>query len=85
MGYNIPIQFANCGDEPVVIRKGTYLGQIHEVEEKPKTINVHLGGQDNEIPAGYSQSDIDQLIKILKIDELDIGEMHIANLKKLIG
>lgn len=83
-GYNIPIQLANCGDEPVVIRRGTYLGQIHPVEEKSRDVDVQLGGQDAETATGYTEQELDNLIKTLKIEELDIGPEHIANLIKLI-
>ena len=83
-GYNVPIQLANCGDEPVLIRKGTYLGQLHPVEEKPKTVNVQLGGEDCDSPAGSTEQELEALIDTLRICELDIGENHIANLIKLV-
>lgn len=56
----------------MLFAKALYLGQLHKVEEKPKVINMQLGGQDAESPPGYSAEDLDNLIKLLKIDELDI-------------
>jgi len=85
---NIPIQLANCGEEPVVIRKGTYLGQVHEAIQKPTTVEIDLGQkaqhQPEDLPDGYSEEDVTKLIDTLKIRELDIGEEHIGNLIKLI-
>jgi hypothetical protein len=82
---NIPIQLANCGEEPVVIRKGTFLGQVHEATQKPTMVEVDLGQKpDVDIAKGYSEEDVEKLIETLKIRELDIGEEHIGNLCELI-
>ncbi len=83
-GFNIPIQIANCGDEPVVIRKGTYLGQLHELTEKATDVKVQLGGEQSDNPTGYTEEELQQLIETLKIRELDIGQQNIDNLIKLI-
>jgi hypothetical protein len=80
----VPIELVNCGDEPVRIRKGTYLGQLHSVEEKPNVVNVQLGGEDQAHSTGYSEQEFETLIETLKIRELDIGENHINNLIQLI-
>ena len=76
-GFSIPLQIANLGDEPVVIRKGTYLGQVHEVQEENIPVNVHLGKDDSSIDfsSKYSNSELDELIENLKINEIeDISE-----------
>ena len=83
-GFNIPIQLANCGDEPVVIRKGTFLGQLHEVTEIPTDVKVQLGGEEPDKPPSYTEEELQALIETLKIRELDIGQQNIDNLIQLI-
>ena len=72
-GFSIPLQIANLGDEPVVIRKGTYLGQVHELQEEDMPVNVHLGKDDSciDFSSKYSTPELEELMESLKINEIE--------------
>lgn len=84
-GFTIPIQLANHSDEPAVIRKGTYLGQLYEVEEESIDVQVQMGGKEKEnFASRYTAEELDKLIEVLKIKELDIEDEHKERLVRVV-
>jgi len=88
-GYHVPIQLINTGDEAIVLRAGTYLGQLHQAVETSVPVKVELGAPKHKSSSNhssnYNSEEIKQLIEILKIDELEITQHSKDMLKELIS
>jgi len=87
-GYHVPIQLVNTGDEPVVLKAGTYVGQLHQMTETQVPVQVYLGAakdKNNAHSSNYTAEEIENLIQVLKIDELEITPKSKTLLKELIA
>ena len=84
-GFQVPVELANFGDEPAVIRKGTFLDQLHEIREAEVDVDVALGKDVEATRSRYTDGELDTLFGTLKIDELQVDEKHKDSLRKIIA
>jgi hypothetical protein len=55
-GYHVPIQLINTGDEAIVLRAGTYLGQLHQAVETSVPVKVELGAPKHKSSSNHSSN-----------------------------